>query len=100
MANTYFKIEKEHTEEPTMSLDGVRMYTGYTNKYRLTLTAFMGKSERLQLTIQTTSTLESQNGVAYITLSDEEIELLYLGMKERKDISATGNEQSKYSPAD
>lgn len=96
MANTYFELKK------TVETPGHNSFSGYINDYSLTLTAFVGgiTGNNLQLTIQTQSTLPGQSGVAYIPLNDEDIELLYLGMLERKngEITATGCEKSKHSP--
>lgn len=102
MSNTYFKITKE-VEYPNVD-DSLFKSKGYKNEYDLTLTAFCGNEQvgNVQLTIQTTSTLPSQSWIAYITLNDEEIDLLIKGLLERKngEISATGYEQSKFSPAE
>lgn len=96
MANTYFGIKKEVTYPSFESFEG------YVNKYNLSLTACMGndKTGNIQLTIQTDSTIQSQNGVAYITLNDKEIDLLIAGLLERKlgIVSATGCEESIFSP--
>jgi hypothetical protein len=53
---------------------------------------------KLQLTVTTDSTISGQSGVGYITLNDEDIELLYQGMLKRKNgsISATGNEENLF----
>ena len=99
MANTYFRIKKE-VEYPEHEKLG---FSGYKNNYDLSLTAFCGndKTGNVQLTIQTESTIGSQNGTAYITLNDNEIDLLIAGLLERKlgKISATSNEQSSYCPS-
>ena len=96
MSNTYFKIEKEIVTPSQLG------YEEYTNKFNLSLTAFVGtdKSGNVQLTIQTNSSLPSQSGIAYYTLNDKEIDLLIGGLLERKLklISATNDNQSIFSP--
>ena len=68
----------------------------------LTLTAFVGGDRHTQLTVQTNSTLPFQSGTGYITLSDEDVDLLIAALLERKlgKVSATGNEQSIFCPND
>lgn len=94
MSNTYFELKKK------VITKGFDTFPGYTNDYRLSLTAFMSNKERVQLTITTNSTLSSQSGTGYIVLSDEEIDLLIAGLLERKlnKISATNEEKSNYCP--
>lgn len=95
MANTYFKLKK------TITTKGLTSEQEYTNDYSLSLTAFMGKENHTQLTIQTKSTLQSQNGIGYIVLNDNDVDNLIAGLLERKlnKISATGIEKSNYCPA-
>ena len=92
MSNTYGKIETidEH------------IYPNHINNMRLTLVAIMGGDKHTQLTVITNSTLEGQSGVGYITLGDKEVDLLIAMLLERKlkIISATGEEQSIFSPND
>lgn len=100
MSNTYFAINKEEEYEGVKSLN----INAYKNSYELSLTAFMGDSKRgnVQLTIRTESTIPNQSGVAYIPLNNEEIDLLIAGLLERKlgIVTATGDEQSIFSPND
>lgn len=96
MSNSYFKIVKE-VEYPKF-----QEYSEYTNRYELSLCAFVGNKDtgNMQLTIQTNSSLSNQSRIAYITLNDEEIDKLIFGLLERKLklISATGEEQSIICP--
>lgn len=94
MSNTYFEINKKVITSGFGELDG------YTNEYNLTLTAFMGGENTVQLTVQSQSTNKSMNGVGFIVLSDSDIDKLVGALMERKAglISATGSEQSKFSP--
>ena len=96
MSNNYFEIEKAVTTPKFLN------YPEYTNKFRLSLTAFMGSeiSGNVQLTIQTDSSLQGQSGIAYYTLNDNEIDLLIAGLLERKlkIISATNENKSIFSP--
>lgn len=96
MSNTYFRIEKQVVTAGFGELDG------YTNDYDLTLTAFCGGENTVQLTVQSQSTNKSMNGVGFIVLSDADIDKLIGALMERKTglISATGSEQSKFSPAE
>ena len=102
MSNTYFKITKE-VKYPDIDRSLFKS-KGYKNEYELTLTAFCGNEDmgNVQLTVQTNSTISGQSGTAYITLNDKEIDLLIAGLIERKigRISATGDEQSVFLPAD
>jgi hypothetical protein len=93
MSNTYAKIKKSVTNR---KLDG----TEYTNDMELSLTAFVGKPEILQLTVNIQSTENYQSGIGYITLTVEEIDKLVFALLERKHnlISATGYEQSQLIP--
>ena len=89
MSNTYFKINKKAD----------------CDEYVLSLTAFCGNDQtgNVQLTVQTKSReMPSHAGTGYITLNDHEIDLLMAGLLERKlgIISATGDEQSIFSPND
>jgi hypothetical protein len=88
MSNTYFKIKK--------TVKACDPRSGCTSKHELTLTAFMGGENHTQLTIQ------SGHDTSYIPLSDKDVDNLIAGLLERKnkEISATGNEQSKICPAD
>lgn len=88
MANTYAKIEtKDEFDDMKTSM-------------KLSLTAFMGNNKHTQITIQTTSTIPFENGTAYITLGDKEVDLLIAALLERKlkIISATDCEQSVFCP--
>lgn len=100
MSNTYFQIKKE-IKTPGNQLLG---FNEYTNKFRLSLTAFVGNEESgtVQLTVTTESTLSNQSGTAYYTLNNQEIDLLIAGLLERKlrIISATDDKQSIFSPAE
>jgi hypothetical protein len=99
MSNTYFKIQKEIITPG----NDIPNFPSYTNNFELTLTAFVGNdhSGKVQLTVQTRSSLPNQSGVAYYTLNDKEIDLLIAGLLERKlgIISATADNQSIFSPA-
>lgn len=92
MSNTYFKIEK-HKEYKSE-------YPSYSNSYGLALTAFVGGEDIVQLTVNTVSSIQGQSGTGYIVLSSKDIDLLIAGLLERKlgKISATGDEQSIFSP--
>ncbi len=94
MANTYFKIEK------TVETKGFSNYEDYTNDYELTLTAFVGGENNVQLTVRCNSTKSMMNGIAHVVLSDADIDNLIAGLLERKngEITATGCEQSKFCP--
>ena len=96
MSNTYARIETRDVHKE------VEPFRGYTNDMNLSLTAFMGgkSGKHTQLTVNTQSTLEHQNGTAYITLGDKEVDLLIAALMERKlkVISATGDEQSIFCP--
>lgn len=100
MANTYFAIRKKEEYKGVKSLH----IDEYENSYELSLTAFMGDNSRgnVQLTIRTESTIPNQSGIAYIPLNNNEIDLLIAGLLERKlgIITATGDEQSIFSPND
>lgn len=93
MSNTYGTIKKEVVD---MRPDG----TIYTTKMELSLTAFVGRPEVVQLTIQTRGDMPTLSGCGYITLSPEEIDKLIFALLERKlkIITATGNEQSQIIP--
>lgn len=94
MANTYFKLKKTvHTETS-------HEYNNYTNEYSLSLTAFVGKEKNsVQLTVQCNSTMPNMTGIGFITLSEEDVDKLIVGLLERRmRISATGNEQSVICP--
>ena len=94
MSNNYFELKK------SVTTPGFNKFPGYTNDYRLSLTAFIGGKNRVQLTVTTQSTLESQSGTGYIVLSDTDIDLLIAGLLERKlnKISATNEIKSNYCP--
>lgn len=100
MSNTYAKIKTldEHKDIPALEVKG------YVNSMELTLTAFVGgnSGKHTQLTVRTESTIPSQNGIAYITLGDEQVDLLIAALLERKlgKISATADEQSIFCPAE
>lgn len=96
MSNTYFKIKK------TVKNKGLEPSQDYTNNYELSLTAFVGGENHTQLTVTTNSNIPNQSGCGYIVLGDKEVDLLIAGLLERKlnKISATGYEQSVYSPYD
>ena len=96
MSNTYFKI-KSINEHAGVKNDPV--FKPYTNSYHLSLTAFVSNSKTVQLTVQTQSTISSQNGVAFITLSEQDCLKLIGALTERltKKISATGNEESIFT---
>lgn len=96
MANTYARIKTVYSDFKDEDLG----FDGYTNDMTLTLTAFVGVDKHTQLTVVTRSTLESQCGVAYIALGDEEVDLLISALMERKlgKISATGLEKSIFCP--
>jgi hypothetical protein len=102
MSNTYFQIKKEvhHTE-----FDGTEEVT----KYDLTLTAFVGgkSGNHTQLTIshninRSIPLFNNNYGLGYIVLNDKDVDDLIAGLLERKngEISATGNEKSKYCPSE
>lgn len=94
MSNTYFKIEKEVEIPKSCKKDS------YTNSMELTLTAFMGKENVVQLTVHSTSTIPGQSGIGYIVLDDQDIDKLIFGLLERKLhlITSTGDEQSLVCP--
>lgn len=94
MSNTYFEIEK------SVETKGFESYPSYTNKYRLSLTAFMGRENIVQLTVSCSSTIPGQSGTGYIVLSNDDIDNIIAGLLERKlgKISATGDEKSQYCP--
>ena len=99
MSNTYAKIKS------SLKIDDSNILgKGYITNMELTLTAFVGgnSGKHTQLTVNTTSTLNSQSGVGYITLGDEEVDLLIAALLERKlkKITATGYEQSIFCPND
>lgn len=98
MANTYFEIKK------SVKNKGAAASQDYINNYTLSLTAFVGGENKVQLTVQyerhTVEGKDPQHGTGYIVLTDHEVDLLIAGLLERKlgKISATGDEQSQYSP--
>ena len=98
MSNTYARIKTVDEVKSTKTL----AVQEYTTDMELSLTAFMGGKKHTQLTVQTNSTVRSQCGIAYITLGDEEVDLLIAALLERKlkNISATGDEQSQFCPND
>ena len=93
MSNTYARIKKEVVGTDFNDMP-------YNTKMELSLTAFVGNPEIVQLTVQISSSLTSQNGVGYITLSEKEIDQLIFALLERKHrlISATGYEKSMLIP--
>lgn len=97
MSNTYAEIKTTDVYEGNKILD----FEPYQDDMSLSLTAFVSKSKKLQLTIQTNSTLPNQSGCAYITLNDAQIDELIFALLERKYnlISATGCEKSLLIPA-
>lgn len=96
MSNTYFKLKK------TVETKGFCKHDGYSTDYEATLTAFIGGENIVQLTIQTDSSLHNQNGIAYIVLSEDDIERLINALNERVigKVSATGCEKSEFSNID
>ena len=94
MSNNYFEIKK------TVEYKGFNQCDSYTNNYELMLTAFVGGENHTQLTLQTSSSIQGQGGIAYIVLDDNDVDLLIAGLLERKlkKISATGEEKSIFSP--
>lgn len=94
MSNTYFKIEKE------VVIDKFDTYPISKSEMELTLTAFMGKENVVQLMVHTTSNTPYQSGRAYIVLNDQDIDKLIFGLLERKlkTITSTGDEQSLICP--
>lgn len=94
MSNTYFKIDKE------VKIPKAGKKDSYTNSMELTLTAFMGKENVVQLTVHSTSTIPGQSGIGYIVLNDQDIDKLIFGLLERKLhlITSTGDEQSLICP--
>jgi len=97
MSNTYAKIATEQNYKGNKSL-GFKHHTSM----ELTLTAFVGGDKHTQLTVQTSSTIEGQSGIAYICLGDKEVDLLIAALLERKlgKISSTSDEQSIFCPAE
>ena len=75
-------------------------HRNYVNSYELSLTAFVGHPENVQLTVHTRSTVDGQSGIGYIELSDEDMDNIIAGFMERKlrHVTATGAEQSKFKP--
>ena len=98
MSNTYAKIATEQNYEGSKTLG----WKPFNTSMELTLTAFVGGNQHTQLTVQTSSTLEGQSGIAYICLGDKEVDLLIAALLERKlgKISATSDEQSIFCPAE
>lgn len=94
MSNTYFKLSKQTID----SYNG----TNYTTDMKLTLTAFMGgqTGSHTQIAIQTNSNIPNQGSTGYIVLNDNDVDLLIAVLLERKlkKISATGYEESIFSP--
>jgi hypothetical protein len=90
MSNTYFKIQKETDRK---DLSGK---TEYTDKMNITLTAFVGGEESIQLTVQQEPS--KWKGITFITLTNEEATNLANALMERVngEITATGYEKSKY----
>ena len=100
MSNTYAKIK---TVDEFKKVEGLP-FPEYTNNMELSLTAFVGgkSGKHTQLTVQTSSTIQGQSGIGYITLGDKEVDLLIAALMERKlgKISATADEQSIFCPAE
>jgi GTP cyclohydrolase III len=92
MSNTYFKISSSTKTN----------YPGEVKKktdMKISLTAFMGGDNILQITCQTDSEINSQSGTGYIQLSKEQCLKLINAINERLmgKISATGYEVSNYT---
>jgi len=83
MSNTYFNIETEVTERRKKT------------NMNLSLTAFYGGNNNVQLTIRTESDIKGQSGTAYIQLDKEQAQTLINALKYRLDgkVSATGDEK-------
>ena len=96
MSNTYFNLKKEINNK--CSFSGVDI----NHKFELSLTAFVGGENHTQLTVTIDSSAVFQSGTGYIVLSDKDVDNLIGGLLERKnkEITATGNEQSKFCPAE
>lgn len=92
MSNTYFELKKQRELK---NLDG--RLTG-SNKYTLSLTAFVSKQDIVQLTVSCQSDNKSQSGTGFIVLNEEDIDRLIGGLLERKLklVTAIGYEQSNF----
>ena len=94
MSNTYFELKKSVTKK---DIDG----SEYTNCYVLSLTAFVGKENNVQLTVQNeVGRGMVLSGISYIELNNEDIDNIIGGLLERKngEVTATGVEESKFCP--
>lgn len=94
MSNTYFELKKSVIKK---DIDG----NEYTNNYKLSLTAFVGKENNVQLTVIHNSTrYNTPSGISYIELNNEDIDNIIGGLLERKngEVTATGVEESKFCP--
>ena len=96
MSNTYFKLNKSKVDKDPFGRKN------HIYDMTLSLTAFCGNPDIVQLTIQTESNLEFQSGTAYYTLSDEDIERLIGALMERKlrIVTATADEQSIFNKSE
>ena len=96
MSNTYFRLTKHKFDQDPFSN---RLGKGHDYKMELSLTAFVGGNDHIQLTVQTQSNILSQSGTAYYTLNDEDIDRLIGALMERKLklVTATADEQSIFN---
>lgn len=96
MSNTYFTLNKHKFDADPFSN---RQDKGHDYDMKLSLTAFVGNPDIVQLTIQTESNYPLQSGTAYYTLNEEEIDRLIGALLERKLrlVTATSNEQSIFN---
>lgn len=87
MANTYFKMKVEEKESMQDASP------------KIALTAFVGGSKSIQLTLNPMANKNAGYGYSYILLSDEEAIRLAKALIERVDkkISATDERKSEYT---
>ncbi len=100
MSNIYGVLEKNVTRIVLTINGGDEVFESYDENMRLSLTAFMGGAECLQITIQTSSDIDGHNGIGFITLTPKEIKKLIGALNEclEHKITSTGEERSKYLP--
>jgi len=89
MSNTYFEIKKVNDN---ISNKPIRM--------ELSLTAFMGGDQNIQMTLTSDGGWRGHSETAYITLTNEEQDKLIAAIMERRwgSVSATNGVKSDYSP--
>ncbi len=75
MSNTYETISKNVTRKTHKTV--------YEEQMHLSLTAFAGGDEVIQITVQTVSDIEGHSGTAFVTLTKAEIRRLIRGLKKR-----------------